>query len=129
MKPTDDVVPRWAWHHQALLALREKLLPACAAHRSDATTHVDGNDFTDRANDEVEREVVLAELNAEEAELTAINAALQRLRNGTYGICMLCGDPIAAARLRALPWTPYCQKSARSVERDTATARSLSGQK
>lgn len=36
-------------------------------------------------------------------ELLAINAALQRIADGTYGICEVCGEPIPEARLRAMP--------------------------
>jgi RNA polymerase-binding transcription factor len=37
-----------------------------------------------------------------------IDAALQRVRDGDYGICEACGDSIAVSRLRALPATRYC---------------------
>ncbi|MHA7154007.1 TraR/DksA family transcriptional regulator [Arthrobacter sp. TMN-50] len=37
-----------------------------------------------------------------------IRAALQRLDGGSYGVCTSCGKAIAAGRLEARPWTPYC---------------------
>ena len=37
-----------------------------------------------------------------------IRAALERIENGTYGICLDCGRKIDAARLDAIPWTRYC---------------------
>jgi DnaK suppressor protein len=40
--------------------------------------------------------------------LAAIDAALQRIEDGTYGICEVCGKPIGAERLSAIPWTPLC---------------------
>lgn len=40
--------------------------------------------------------------------LAEIDAALRRIENGTYGICEVCGKPIAADRLSALPWTRLC---------------------
>jgi len=36
-------------------------------------------------------------------EIIAIQAALKRLEDGTYGDCQTCGEPIAPARLAALP--------------------------
>jgi len=42
------------------------------------------------------------------AEIVATQQALQRLEAGTYGICIRCGDDIAAARLEALPVAPHC---------------------
>jgi DnaK suppressor protein len=40
--------------------------------------------------------------------LAEIDAALQRIEAGTYGICEGCGKPIAAERLSAIPWARYC---------------------
>lgn len=37
-----------------------------------------------------------------------VREALERIDQGTYGICQRCGQPIALARLEALPYTPYC---------------------
>jgi DnaK suppressor protein len=41
--------------------------------------------------------------------LAAVRDALQRLDNGSYGICIDCGRPVEEARLEAVPWTPYCK--------------------
>lgn len=40
----------------------------------------------------------------ERALFAAVHAALRRLREGTYGNCVDCGQPIPAKRLNALPW-------------------------
>jgi RNA polymerase-binding protein DksA len=40
--------------------------------------------------------------------LAEIDAALQRIEDGTYGICEVCGKPIGADRLNAIPWTRLC---------------------
>jgi RNA polymerase-binding transcription factor DksA len=37
-----------------------------------------------------------------------IDAALQRMETGDYGVCQSCGRPISPGRLRAIPWTPVC---------------------
>jgi RNA polymerase-binding protein DksA len=47
------------------------------------------------------------EENVERA-LGEIDAALQRIENGTYGTCVNCGEPIAQERLEALPWATLC---------------------
>ena len=44
----------------------------------------------------------------EEDLLKSIDAALQRIEDGTYGICTNCGKPIGEDRLEALPWTDLC---------------------
>ena len=40
--------------------------------------------------------------------VTQIEAALERLGEGTYGTCQGCGDPIPSERLAAVPWTAFC---------------------
>lgn len=41
--------------------------------------------------------------------LDKINTALQRIDEGTYGVCFECGDAIAGPRLRALPFAVRCK--------------------
>ncbi|MFL5955150.1 MAG: TraR/DksA family transcriptional regulator [Gaiellaceae bacterium] len=40
--------------------------------------------------------------------LDEIDAALKRIDDGTYGICEVCGKPIGAERLEAIPWVRLC---------------------
>ena len=47
------------------------------------------------------------------AELGRVEAALQRLDDGTYGACASCGNSIAPERLEAIPWAPLCIDCAR----------------
>jgi len=48
----------------------------------------------------------------ERDEIEAIDRALERIRLGKYGICEICGRPIPAKRLEAIPWTPVCTRHA-----------------
>jgi DnaK suppressor protein len=47
-----------------------------------------------------------------EQEIKAIAAALLRIDKHEYGECLVCGEPIAAARLEVDPATPYCIRCA-----------------
>ncbi len=40
--------------------------------------------------------------------MLAVEEALERIEKGTYGICRDCGEPIADARLNAIPWARVC---------------------
>lgn len=51
--------------------------------------------------------------------LREIDEALERIEDGTYGICLATGEPIAKARLRARPWAKYCLAYAQSLEKVT----------
>ncbi|MGX9350712.1 TraR/DksA family transcriptional regulator [Shimia sp. W99] len=48
-------------------------------------------------------------------EILRIRAALQRLRDGEYGICARCGDDISEERLKVVPDAPLCKTCARAV--------------
>jgi DnaK suppressor protein len=55
---------------------------------------------------EQERELAMRERAS--LHLQAVENALARLDDGTYGTCLRCGRPIADARLDALPWAEHC---------------------
>src|SRR6266511_2255815 len=65
-------------------------------------------DMADQAsgNNEVHIQLRLKQTDAK--ILQAIEEALWRMEKGTYGVCRDCGEPIAEARLRAIPWTRVC---------------------
>jgi DnaK suppressor protein len=64
---------------------------------------------------EQQRDLALREHN--EQHLAAVEAALVRLDDGTYGACLRCGRPIAPERLAALPWAAHCIECQRIVGR------------
>lgn len=65
-------------------------------------------DLADQAtgNNEVHIQLKLKQTDAK--ILQAIEEALYRMEKGVYGACRDCGDPIASARLEAIPWTRVC---------------------
>ncbi len=65
-------------------------------------------DMADQAsgNNEVHIQLKLKQTDAK--ILQAIEEALVRIDKGTYGVCRDCGEPIAEARLNAIPWTRVC---------------------
>jgi DnaK suppressor protein len=65
-------------------------------------------DMADQAsgNNEVHIQLKLKQTDAK--ILRNIEEALWRLENGTYGICRECNEPIAPARLNAIPWARLC---------------------
>jgi DnaK suppressor protein len=62
----------------------------------------------EQATETLERELDLGILQSVESELIDLTAALERLDAGTYGICEICGKPIAEGRLEAMPAARYC---------------------
>jgi RNA polymerase-binding protein DksA len=49
--------------------------------------------------------------------LGEIDAALQRIETGTYGVCAVCGRPIGEERLEAVPYAKLCIDDARKLAR------------
>lgn len=65
-------------------------------------------DEGDQARAQQDVEMFASLVNFSDNRLATIEAALQRLEQGRYGICEGCGDQIAFERLRVLPTTVYC---------------------
>jgi DnaK suppressor protein len=107
---------------QALLAERERVAHAVSYLHDENPGSTNGdveevgrsdNDLADTATDTVDREIdSTLEENAGQV-LAEIDAALQRIEDGTYGTCGACGRPIGEARLEALPWARLCIDDAR----------------
>jgi RNA polymerase-binding protein DksA len=72
--------------------------------------------MADLGTDNYEQEFALGLLDGERKILREISDALQRIEEGTYGICEGTGKPIPKARLQANPWARYCVEYARQVE-------------
>ncbi|MCL2622190.1 MAG: TraR/DksA family transcriptional regulator [Planctomycetaceae bacterium] len=65
-------------------------------------------DVADLAQDSSENELSFRLAEVESRELGKINKALEKINEGTYGVCEKCGDPISRARLKALPFASKC---------------------
>jgi RNA polymerase-binding transcription factor DksA len=73
-------------------------------------------DVEDHAT-EVETDEVLERMGiAGQTEMRMIQAALDRIAAGSYGICARCGEDISEERLDVLPYTPICKDCASAVE-------------
>ncbi len=124
--PTAPVVPkRWAWHYRALLALRDSLLAERGALLQAAAEPLEPHsmDEADSATDEFDHDLALAELSEQQDGLYEVEQALQRILDGTYGMCEQSGKSISAARLRAVPWARFGLDVAKRLERVGAVAR------
>ena len=96
---------------EALLRKRGEILATSTGTRplpASADVNSRQGDLADQAsgNNEVHIQLKLKQTDAK--ILQAIEEALYRMEKGTYGICRDCGEPIAPARLEAIPWTRVC---------------------
>jgi DnaK suppressor protein len=98
-------------YKEALLRKRGEILAAGGGVKpltASADTNSRQGDLADQAsgNNEVHIQLKLKQTDAK--ILQAIEEALWRIEKGTYGVCRDCGEPIAEARLNAIPWTRVC---------------------
>jgi DnaK suppressor protein len=70
---------------------------------------------------DIQDDIEFALIQMKSETLNKIDAALRRLEEGTYGNCFECGDEIAEARLKALPFAVRCKDC--EEERETAEQR------
>jgi RNA polymerase-binding transcription factor DksA len=90
-----------------LKAEREKTLQHLAHLREALKSEV--GPTTDRKDPNLrEHEMVLAQIQVLEHKLQWLDDALQQVRQGSYGLCKHCGDPIDPARLEVLPEATLC---------------------
>jgi len=72
--------------------------------------------MADIGSDNFEQEFTLGLIENEEEMLRAIDDALQRIEEGTYGKCEECGKPIRKTRLKAIPHARLCITCQRQEE-------------
>jgi RNA polymerase-binding protein DksA len=72
--------------------------------------------MADLGTDNYEQEFALDLMDSERKLLIEIDEALQRIQDGTYGICEGTQKPINKPRLEAQPWARYCIEYARALE-------------
>lgn len=64
------------------------------------------------------RELEIETLHRDTGLLREVRAALARLADGVFGVCLLCGREIGRKRLEAIPWAPYCVACQETVDRE-----------
>lgn len=74
-------------------------------------------DLLDAALDSAHGELSSQLIEVESRELAQIERALQRMEDGTYGICEITGKPIPLARLQALPYATTTIEAQRELEK------------
>ena len=91
---------------RALLESLRRDIASVSAARQDS--NVDDEHDPEGSTIAFELSQASALLEGSRSGLEQIEAALDRISDGRYGICEVCGATIAEGRLEARPWTPYC---------------------
>ncbi len=116
---------RWYWHYRQLQSLREILLGGGRNQMAEIVLPIEPHsmDPADSASDEYDHNLALGMLAHEHDALYEIDAAIQRIMDGRYGVCEDSGRAIPAQRLRAVPWTRYTREAKERRERREGKAQ------
>ena len=85
----------------------------------------EGRDTYDLASDERDREINFILNDREREKLHAIDEALQRIKDKSYGICESCEGEIQLGRLKVLPFTRLCVKCQEETEKESRRQKTL----
>ncbi len=80
----------------------------------------DVGDFYDDVDIEKDRQMMHMLGERERVKLVAIDSALERIEDGSYGICEECGCDINKKRLKVLPFARYCVACQEELEKQAA---------
>jgi len=76
-----------------------------------------GQHMADAGTDTFDRDFALSLVSSEQEALSEVEAAIDRIHAGTYGICELTGKPISRDRLLAVPFTRYSAEAQKELEK------------
>ncbi len=121
---------KWAEHHQILTELKERLSGNKQEQSQNAREEVSvfSEHMADAATDSYDRDWALAMASSTQSALYEIDEALNRIANGTYGVCELTGNPIEPERLLAIPWTRFSAAAQSEIEAGGAASRPKLGE-
>lgn len=135
-EPVDEIrqVPeRFRRYYRLLIAMREALEKGLAFHSEEALKKSGKDDagdlsgysqhLADAGTDTADRDFALSLISNEQEALKEIAEAIERMKNGTYGVCEITGKPIPAKRLEAVPFTRFSLEGQKELERNRRAHR------
>ena len=118
----------FAQYKKLLLSLRERLVgnvdsmqgEALKRSRQDASGDLSNVPIhmADVGTDNYERELMIELIQSGEASVRNIDSALERIEEGSFGICEVCSKKIGKERLKAVPYAKLCIDCQREEEVD-----------
>jgi len=106
--------------YRTLLITRRAEIVGTAPQREDLWI-VQSNEQIETVQLAGQRELAARTLEREAKSLMQIGAALKRIADGEYGICLDCEESISPKRLAAVPWAAYCLHCQEMHDAEAAT--------
>lgn len=123
----DDVPKKWKKFYKLLLDLRGHVSEELDLHTSDTLKHSAredsdvsgyGNHQADAASDTFDRDFALSLVSSEQDALNEIEEAIQRIKDGSYGVCEVTGKAIPKERLEAVPFARFSVQGQAEYEKN-----------
>ncbi len=124
-----DVPEKFRRFYKLLIELRDHVLDSLGQHSEETlkrSAKEDAGDLSgygqhmaDAGTDTFDRDFALSLVSSEQDALSEVEAAIKRIRDGTYGICELTGKPISKDRLLVVPFTRYSAEAQKELEKTT----------
>jgi RNA polymerase-binding transcription factor DksA len=137
MMPEKDVPEKFRRYYRLLLDLRSSLTEGIERHSEETLKRSSKDDagdlsaygqhMADAGTDTFDRDFALSMVASEQEALSEIDAAIKRIRDGTYGICEITAKPISKERLLAVPFTRYSAEAQKDIERNRHRTRTQPG--
>ena len=137
--PEDDeqIPEKFRRYYKLLIELRSHVTGQLDTHTEDTLKRSAKDDAGDLSSygqhmaaagtDTFDRDFALSLVSSEQEALSEIEAAIRRIKDGTYGVCEVTGKPIAKERLLAVPFTRYSAEAQKEIERNRHRARTQAG--
>jgi RNA polymerase-binding transcription factor DksA len=132
-----DVPEKFKRFHKLLMDMRKSLTEGIERHSEETlkrSVKEDAGDLSaygqhmaDAGTDTFDRDFALSLVSSEQEALSEIDAAIKRIRDGTYGVCEITGKPISKERLLAVPFTRYSAEAQKQIERNRHHSRTQAG--
>ncbi len=133
----DEVPEKFRRYYKLLLELRAHLTGQLDTHTEETLKRSSKDDtgdlssygqhMADSGTDTFDRDFALSLVSSEQEALSEVEAAIKRIKVGTYGICEVTGKPIARDRLLAVPFTRNSAEAQKEIEKTRYRVRAQSG--
>jgi DnaK suppressor protein len=99
-----------------LLEAKYNELSSTASNRDEIVIE-SAADEIDRLQQQLSRDIAVRNLDRTSTLLKSVIAALERVEDEIYGVCLRCEEPIPEKRLKAVPWASHCVSCQEAIDR------------
>lgn len=134
---SEDVPEKFRRYYKLLLELRNHLTGQIDTHSEETLKRSSKDDagdlssygqhMADAGTDTFDRDFALSLVSSEQEALSEVEAAIKRIKDGSYGTCEITQKPIAKERLLAVPFTRYSAEAQKEIEKNRMRSRTQAG--